>query len=74
MAHKDDENICLYDKIETERRQLKSELAGNRIRRCIMDIQTFMRIEPAKARVVRIKNILALETIYISEILLKEAE
>jgi len=34
-----------------------------------MNIQTFRRIEPAKARVVRIKNILALETIYISEIL-----
>jgi len=26
MGHKDNENICLYDKIETERRQLKSEL------------------------------------------------
>lgn len=39
-----------------------------------MNIQTFRRIESAKARVVRIKNILALETIYISEILLKEAE
>ncbi len=34
-----------------------------------MNIQTFRRIESAKARVVRIKNILALETIYISEIL-----
>lgn len=39
-----------------------------------MNIQTFRRIESAKARVVRIKNILALETIYISEILWKEAE
>ena len=37
-------------------------------------LETLRRIEPAKARVVRIQNTLALETIYISEILLKEAE
>jgi len=37
-------------------------------------LETFRRIEPAKARVVRIKNTLLLEKVYISEILLKEAE
>lgn len=37
-------------------------------------LETLRRIEPAKARVVRIQNTLALETIYISEILLKEVE
>ena len=35
---------------------------------------TFIRIESAKVRVVRIKNTLALEKVYISEVLLKEAE
>ncbi|MEA3485532.1 MAG: DUF2088 domain-containing protein, partial [Candidatus Aerophobetes bacterium] len=35
---------------------------------------TFRRIEPARTRVVRIKNTLLLEKVYISEILLKEAE
>ncbi|MCJ7657051.1 MAG: DUF362 domain-containing protein [Candidatus Atribacteria bacterium] len=35
---------------------------------------TFTRIESAKVRVVRIKNTLALEKVYISEVLLKEAE
>jgi len=35
---------------------------------------TFIRIESAKLRVVRIKNTLALEKVYISEVLLKEAE
>jgi len=37
-------------------------------------LRTFRRIEPARARVVRIKNTLILEKVYISEILLKEAE
>jgi len=37
-------------------------------------LRTFRRIEPVKARVVRIKNTLILEKVYISEVLLKEAE
>ncbi|MEA1964140.1 MAG: lactate racemase domain-containing protein [Candidatus Aerophobetes bacterium] len=37
-------------------------------------LETFRRIDPAKARVVRIKNTLLLEKVYISEVLLKEAK
>jgi hypothetical protein len=37
-------------------------------------LETFVRIESAKVRVVRIKNTLAIEKVYISEVLLKEAE